>query len=185
MFHLPASEISPSEPLAALHAHLLALSRQESSIRDRSTHLALLEFESRLLTSGLEVTAIPERKPIGEGLEKYLEMFGDRTCCFEDLRPFVDSEILQNDQRSAFIDLLRKHESDVGYLRQLLIISTNTTAPHYLFLPSSTGFDLNVARPCIDFTQAPSSHVPDILIPCFRRLGTVQSLSPSIKKHVK
>lgn len=74
----------------------------------------MLEFERRLLKSDSEASAIPEKKPIGEALAKYLEMFGDKTCCFEDLVPFVAEDVLKDGQRNAFIDLLRKHESDVS-----------------------------------------------------------------------
>lgn len=73
-------------------AELFTSVADEDMRKDRSGLLALLELEKRSREHGL--SSAPAA--LNELLEKYFTRFGDKACCFEDLRPYIamDSDAL-------------------------------------------------------------------------------------------
>jgi N-terminal acetyltransferase B complex non-catalytic subunit len=68
---------------------------------ERGAHLAVLEVIKRLGERKL-----PPQRSILESLGEYLELFGSKACCFEDLKPYVDS--LSEAETVAWLALLQK-----------------------------------------------------------------------------
>ncbi|KAI0345163.1 hypothetical protein BDW22DRAFT_1354055 [Trametopsis cervina] len=57
----------------------------KDGLRDRSGPLALLELEKRAINHGLSTDV----NALYTMVESYFENIGDKTCCYEDLQPFV------------------------------------------------------------------------------------------------
>ncbi|KII88399.1 hypothetical protein PLICRDRAFT_54238 [Plicaturopsis crispa FD-325 SS-3] len=57
----------------------------EDGVRDRSGLLGLLELERRLKLHGVS----EDSTALVEMMENYFQQIGDKTCCFEDLRPYL------------------------------------------------------------------------------------------------
>ncbi|KAI0670373.1 actin cytoskeleton organization protein [Trametes maxima] len=61
---------------------------EEDGVKDRSGPLALLELEKRARQHGLAT----DSGALHSLLESYFQSFGGKSCCFEDLKPYVDLE---------------------------------------------------------------------------------------------
>ncbi|KAF7304820.1 Actin cytoskeleton organization protein [Mycena kentingensis (nom. inval.)] len=70
--------------------------------KDRSAVLALIELEQRARMHG--VSTNPQR--ISDVLKRYVNSFGDKACCFEDLKPYVLLEGADLVQWTAFLQSL-------------------------------------------------------------------------------
>ncbi len=77
---------------------------EADGVKDRSGHLALLELEKRSrqhgLATGMETQYLSEHWPNGISdssalhslLESYFQSFGGKSCCYEDLKPYIEFE---------------------------------------------------------------------------------------------
>jgi len=98
----------------------LDVTRQDR-LKDRSGHLALLELERRVRAHGLSqglLTTSPGRilDPLKSYLadstrlitllKEYFDNFGDKACCFEDLKPFLDLEESDLSQFTSFLQVV-------------------------------------------------------------------------------
>ncbi|EGN93256.1 hypothetical protein SERLA73DRAFT_172175 [Serpula lacrymans var. lacrymans S7.3] len=67
--------------------------------KDRSGFLALLELEKRSITNGL----VSDQTELLTLMKRYYNTFGDKACCFEDTRPYLE---LPDDSLSAWTSFL-------------------------------------------------------------------------------
>ncbi|KJA27088.1 hypothetical protein HYPSUDRAFT_35639 [Hypholoma sublateritium FD-334 SS-4] len=73
---------------------------KEDGLKDRSATLAILELEKRASTHGL----VEDSGRILTLMKQYFEKFGDKACCFEDLKPYLNPE---QDNLSQFRNFLK------------------------------------------------------------------------------
>lgn len=109
---------------------LLLKVMEKDGLKDRSGLLALLELENRALAHDLAdgtFGRITVRKKLTSQidstvllglLKEYLEKIGDKACCYEDLKPYIDLEEESLAEWTSFLDALptsfvRKPHSDV------------------------------------------------------------------------
>lgn len=90
---------------------------KEDGLKDRSAMLAILELEKRASTHGLvegwqrqfHLPQIMIKHLLDSGrmlilMKQYFEKFGDKACCFEDLKPYLNPE---QDNLSQFRSFLK------------------------------------------------------------------------------
>ena len=112
-------DVSDTSALTEVQTLLRSLSETDGR-KERGSHLARLEFETRLRALSPDVAAkiAPSegREPLGALLEAYFDTFGDKACCFEDLSPYVHESLSGNpEERSHFVEYLTKHNNNVRY----------------------------------------------------------------------
>nr|ATU82292.1 alpha-actin cytoskeleton organization protein [Macrocybe gigantea] len=84
---------------------------EEDGPKDRSATLALLELECRARHHGLS-----EPSRLVEQMKAYFEKFGDKACCFEDLKPYL---VLESEELSSWTTFLDSHVSSFETLNEL------------------------------------------------------------------
>ncbi|KAF8910991.1 actin cytoskeleton organization protein [Gymnopilus junonius] len=89
---------------------------EEDASKDRSAALALLELEKRARTHGLS----QDRSRLLTLLKQYFEKFGDKACCFEDLKPFLELEESELAQLTSFLEAVPTSFTTVSELRRLI-----------------------------------------------------------------
>lgn len=56
------------------------------------------------------------RKSLQQLIMAYLDVFGNKYTCSEDLAPYVSAAVLEDDERNAVLEVLNAHVSDVRAL---------------------------------------------------------------------
>ncbi|KAG1753404.1 N-acetyltransferase B complex non catalytic subunit-domain-containing protein [Suillus lakei] len=92
-----------SENIAKTREFLTEIAEVDGS-NNRSASLALLELEKNAFSYGIS----SDESALVGSMENYFSQFGDKTCCFEDLRPCVD---LGADAKSRWMSFLASQES--------------------------------------------------------------------------
>ncbi|KAF5373874.1 hypothetical protein D9758_000631 [Tetrapyrgos nigripes] len=80
--------------------------------KDRSGHLALLELELRARKHGLSTDA----SRLITLMRQYFDNFGDKACCFEDLKPYI---FLEGEDQQTWTSFLEDVNSDVSSVNNL------------------------------------------------------------------
>ncbi|KIM49319.1 hypothetical protein M413DRAFT_438506 [Hebeloma cylindrosporum] len=93
----------------------LDVSKQDR-LKDRSGPLALLELERRMRAHGLS----QDSTRLITLLKEYFDNFGDKACCFEDLKPFLDLEESDLSQFTIFLQVVPAGFTNVSELRRLI-----------------------------------------------------------------
>ncbi|KAF8163363.1 actin cytoskeleton organization protein [Crassisporium funariophilum] len=88
----------------------------DDGLKDRSGSLALLELEKRARTHGLSKD--PSRMLMI--MQQYFEKFGDKACCFEDLKPYLELEADDLKQWISFLEGVPTSFTTVSELRRLI-----------------------------------------------------------------
>jgi N-terminal acetyltransferase B complex non-catalytic subunit len=99
--------------------------------KDRTAFLAVLELEKRARVHGLShgqraacftefalTYARQEPQLLVDSMERYFKRFGDKTCCFEDIKPYLS---LDDSEMPRWVQFLTSVTPSVS--RSLLIIS--------------------------------------------------------------
>jgi N-terminal acetyltransferase B complex non-catalytic subunit len=81
--------------------------RSKTRAKLRGPFLALMELASRSRESGVGAHLDNEASPL-DMLHSFFEMFADRSCCYNDLKPYLS--MLDDTQRSEFLDKLNKQK---------------------------------------------------------------------------
>ncbi|KAG1756688.1 N-acetyltransferase B complex non catalytic subunit-domain-containing protein [Suillus paluster] len=114
-----------SENIAKTRVFLSEIAEVDSN--DRSASLARLELEKNAFSHGIS----SDESTLVSLMENYFSQFGDKQCCFEDLRPYVD---LGADAKSRWMSFLASRESFL-YLQRVInvrkIQRINLTASDY------------------------------------------------------
>jgi N-terminal acetyltransferase B complex non-catalytic subunit len=118
-FFVPGSNPSDEEKSNCLNAvakaqELFTKVAEEDGNRDRSGQLALLELEKRARDYG--VSSDPPR--LLNMMQQYFEKCGDKTCCYEDLRPYL---VLQGGDLEKWTVLLQSVPAE--FVREAVIVS--------------------------------------------------------------
>ncbi|GBE82163.1 hypothetical protein SCP_0405430 [Sparassis crispa] len=105
------SELSDTDTTRAACAEEISKTRkfftqvaEQDGLHDRSGPLALLELERRARMHGLS----QEPSELLNLLKQYFQQFGDKGCCYEDLRTYVE---LEGDDLSAWTSFLESQTS--------------------------------------------------------------------------
>ncbi|EIN07294.1 actin cytoskeleton organization protein [Punctularia strigosozonata HHB-11173 SS5] len=80
-------------------AHIAA----EDGLKDRSASLALVDLANRTSSHGLST----DPEDVVAAMEKYFDVYGDKACCFEDLRPYLG---LEGDRLSRWSSFLQSKQ---------------------------------------------------------------------------
>ncbi|KAF7323044.1 Actin cytoskeleton organization protein [Mycena chlorophos] len=94
-----AAETADSSARVAKAQELFTKLAEQDGSKDRSAALALLELEKRARLAGLSTDA----QRMVDVTKRYFEVFGDKACCFEDLKPYVLFEDDDSTQWTAFL----------------------------------------------------------------------------------
>lgn len=98
------------------HQFLCGLAQSDGR-KERGSHLARLEFEKRLRMQCpdtlTKLGTIHSREPLGDLIKSYFEYFGDKTCCFEDLMPYIYEPLLRNDEMTDIVEYITHYLFDV------------------------------------------------------------------------
>ncbi|KAH9484364.1 N-alpha-acetyltransferase 25, NatB auxiliary subunit [Psilocybe cubensis] len=89
---------------------------EEDSTKDRSGLLALLDLEKRARLHGLS----QEPTRMVSLLKQYFEKFGDKACCFEDLKPFVILDAESLSILRTFLEAIPTAFTTISELRRLI-----------------------------------------------------------------
>ncbi|KAF8965269.1 actin cytoskeleton organization protein [Flammula alnicola] len=95
---------------------LFSTLEEQDGLRDRSASLALLELEKRARAHGLSQD--PSR--MLTLMKHYFEKFGDKACCFEDLKPFLGFEKDDLTQFISFLEAVPTAFTTVSELQRLI-----------------------------------------------------------------
>ncbi|KAH7913728.1 N-acetyltransferase B complex non catalytic subunit-domain-containing protein [Hygrophoropsis aurantiaca] len=87
-------------------------------LKDRSGLLALLELESRAYAHKMS----SDQTQLFDLMVKYFNAFGDKACCYEDLRPYTALEGDHLTQWSSFLDSQSPSLDTMGDLQRLINI---------------------------------------------------------------
>ncbi|CAA7271640.1 unnamed protein product [Cyclocybe aegerita] len=111
----PSGVASSSENKIKHAEELFTKVAEIDGLKDRSGLLALIELEKRSRTLGLSKDSTHLLKL----LKEYFEKFGDKACCFEDLKPYV---ILEDglDELTSFLEAVPTSFMTVSELRRLI-----------------------------------------------------------------
>ncbi|RDB21137.1 N-alpha-acetyltransferase 25, NatB auxiliary subunit [Hypsizygus marmoreus] len=89
---------------------------EEDGQADRSGLLALLELEKRVRSHGLSTD--PER--LVKLMQQYFEKIGDKACCFEDLKPYLELEENDLAQWTSYSESVSPSFTTNNELRRLI-----------------------------------------------------------------
>ncbi|KAF9562547.1 actin cytoskeleton organization protein [Agrocybe pediades] len=92
---------------------VLSKVQEEDGLKDRSGPLALLELERRARIHGVA----KDQTRMLTLLQNYFDKFGDKACCFEDLKPFLKTE---DDTLGLFRASLESVPTDFTTVSQLI-----------------------------------------------------------------
>jgi hypothetical protein len=104
---------------------------EKDGVRDRSAPLALLELEKRALSHSLSSGTFNDQISVySDGtesdpnalytlLESYFENFGDKTCCYEDLLPYI--LLLKGDESDKWSSFLQQRALSSSVRRPLVL----------------------------------------------------------------
>ncbi|OCH92238.1 hypothetical protein OBBRIDRAFT_791472 [Obba rivulosa] len=106
-----AKKAACSEAVAKTR-ELLAQIAEEDGRRDRSGLLALLELEKRARAHNVSIGP----SELQDLLQRYFQRVGDKACCFEDLKPYID---LQDDELSTWSAFLKSQTSPLATTEDL------------------------------------------------------------------
>ncbi|KAF9484719.1 hypothetical protein BDN70DRAFT_825243 [Pholiota conissans] len=85
-------------------------------LKDRSASLALLELEKRTLAHSLS----EDSGKILDLVKRYFDNVGDKACCFEDLKPYLNLENDILEQYTSFLETVSPAFTTVSELRRLI-----------------------------------------------------------------
>ncbi|KAL4067946.1 N-acetyltransferase B complex non catalytic subunit-domain-containing protein [Scleroderma yunnanense] len=90
---------------------------QKDGTKNRAAALALTELECRAYKHGLS-----DLSTVISSLEDYFSQFGDKACCFEDLKGYLDSEIASSERWQSTLLSHRPSFESVDSLQRLINI---------------------------------------------------------------
>ncbi|KAI6160023.1 N-acetyltransferase B complex non catalytic subunit-domain-containing protein [Pisolithus thermaeus] len=93
----------------------LAEIAQKDGIKNRAAPLALTELKHRAYKHGL-----CELSVLVESMADYFAQFGDKACCFEDLRAYLDLEIASSEQWEAILANQNFSSTSVADLQRMI-----------------------------------------------------------------
>ncbi|KAG6837306.1 hypothetical protein H0H93_011908 [Arthromyces matolae] len=114
--------------------------------KDRSAALALLELEKRARTHGLSQGLTPGRKDSGRMvylLQEYFTQVGDKVCCFEDLKAYLDLEEKESAQWTSFLQAVPHGFATPLELQRLI---NSYKLQRYNLTPQEMSRELETAR---------------------------------------
>ncbi|KAF8625781.1 hypothetical protein AX15_005171 [Amanita polypyramis BW_CC] len=89
---------------------------EQDGARDRSALLALLELEKRARNHGVSAN----RGRLLRLIQEYFEKIGDKACCFEDLRPYLDLDAEDFAKWTSFLESTPNNFTNPGELHRLI-----------------------------------------------------------------
>lgn len=88
---------------------------QKDGIKNRAAPLALTELEYRAYKHGLYDSSV-----LVESMADYLTQFGDKSCCFEDLKAYLDAEVASSEQWEAILANQHLSFESISHLQRLI-----------------------------------------------------------------
>ncbi|KDR81676.1 hypothetical protein GALMADRAFT_58678 [Galerina marginata CBS 339.88] len=119
-FHIPPedSKVDSTEAMTRISRaqELFSKIAEADGLKDRSASLALLELEKRARAHG----SSQDPRRMLTLLKQYFEKFGDKACCFEDLKPFLDLEKGLLTDFTSFLEAVPTAFTTVSGIRRLI-----------------------------------------------------------------
>lgn len=88
---------------------------QKDGVKNRAAPLALTELEHRAFTHGLS-----DLDTVISSIEDYFSQFGDKACCFEDLKGYLDPQIASSERWKNTLASHRPSFESVDTLQRLI-----------------------------------------------------------------
>ncbi|THU87266.1 hypothetical protein K435DRAFT_782074 [Dendrothele bispora CBS 962.96] len=114
--------------------------------KDRSGLLALVELETRARKHDLST----DTDRLINLMQQYFETFGDKSCCFEDLKPYT---LLQGDERESWSSFLENVASDVSSVNNLQRVINSYKLLRYSLEPSEITLEAEEDRAVLYMQQ--------------------------------